>query len=160
MKEGAYGVVQDGNKVLLILRCDTPVWVIPGGGIEDGETPEEACVRELKEETGLDVVVTRKVAHYTASHAWTSGVHIFKCERVGGALSKGAETRDLGYYVPDEVPGHLFSLHRRWIQDAFSGGNTTLQGPLQGAEAYEMVWYLFRHPIISIRHLWAFFTRR
>ncbi|MBW3003753.1 NUDIX domain-containing protein [Candidatus Woesearchaeota archaeon] len=49
-------VVNDG-KVLLIrrFRDGTEYYVVPGGGIEEGETPEEAGVREMKEETNLVV---------------------------------------------------------------------------------------------------------
>ena len=45
----------DEGKVLLQKRGDSGKWGFPGGAIELGETPEETAVRELKEETGLDV---------------------------------------------------------------------------------------------------------
>jgi 8-oxo-dGTP diphosphatase len=58
----AYGVCRDGaGRVLLVrasLRSDTPgVWSLPGGGIDHGEHPAEAVVREVAEETGLTVKV-------------------------------------------------------------------------------------------------------
>jgi 8-oxo-dGTP pyrophosphatase MutT (NUDIX family) len=44
------------DRLLLLrtnLRPDRPLWITPGGGVEDGETPEQAAVRELREETGI-----------------------------------------------------------------------------------------------------------
>jgi 8-oxo-dGTP diphosphatase len=59
MKEtnfGTAGCVIKDNKVLLIHRTSSfDVWEFPGGGIEFGESPEEAAVREVKEETNLTV---------------------------------------------------------------------------------------------------------
>ena len=49
-------LIIDG-KVILVKRRDCPVWVLPGGKIDDGETPEEAIIRETKEETGYDVII-------------------------------------------------------------------------------------------------------
>jgi len=53
-------VVLYGDKILLLRRSDThPTrpgeWDLPGGLLDDGETPKEAVIREIKEETGLDV---------------------------------------------------------------------------------------------------------
>ena len=49
-------IIVKNNKVLLIHRRKQgrEYWVFPGGGIEKGETPEEAIIREVKEETGLE----------------------------------------------------------------------------------------------------------
>jgi len=45
----------DEKQVLLTKRRDVPVWVLPGGGIERNENPEDAIVREILEETGFHV---------------------------------------------------------------------------------------------------------
>ena len=55
-------LVLQGNKILMVkqfVQRGDIVWNFPGGGIEGMETPEEACVREVKEETGYDVVIKR-----------------------------------------------------------------------------------------------------
>src|SRR5690606_24304986 len=55
------------------------VWNFPGGGIEEGETPEEACIREVKEETGLNVMVHRLLHEKNDKYS-------FHCEVIGGEL--------------------------------------------------------------------------
>ena len=56
-RQGATGIVLDGSRILLIgLRNSNKLW-FPGGTIEEGETAEDAVKREVKEETGIDVVV-------------------------------------------------------------------------------------------------------
>lgn len=62
----ACGALMDGNKVLMVyvVQPTRKFWTLPGGGIEPGETPEQACVREFKEETGLDVYIERFLFRY------------------------------------------------------------------------------------------------
>lgn len=59
---GAYGLCRDGERVLLTrssaLAAFPAVWQVPGGGVEHGEHPAAAVVREFAEETGFDVEVT------------------------------------------------------------------------------------------------------
>ncbi|MFC6237470.1 NUDIX domain-containing protein [Longivirga aurantiaca] len=58
------GIVVDAGKLLLVQRGQQPslgLWSIPGGRLEDGESPEEGCAREVLEETGVRVAVGRLV---------------------------------------------------------------------------------------------------
>lgn len=54
-------LVENGDKILLIKRAtgiDKDKWDAPGGILEKGETPEQCAIREVKEETGLDIEIT------------------------------------------------------------------------------------------------------
>jgi 8-oxo-dGTP diphosphatase len=53
---GAYGILRQEDQILLCHLTNSGSWTLPGGGIEFGESPEEAMVREVHEETGFHVV--------------------------------------------------------------------------------------------------------
>lgn len=64
------GIVVFQNKVLLMKRSRPSsdglgYWELPGGGLEYGETPNEALLRELKEETGLDIKIIKPIYTFT-----------------------------------------------------------------------------------------------
>lgn len=70
------------NKVLMVkqyVQRGDIVWNFPGGGIEEGETPEQACIREVKEETGYDVKVKRLLLKKLGKYSYAA-------EIIGGDL--------------------------------------------------------------------------
>ena len=96
------GVVIEDDRILL-LNQDTDTgrsWSLPGGKAEDGETLAAALVREMREETGLDVEPGRLL--YVCDHLPGSGTHVvhltFEARRTGGTVGQvtaGLDTRTI-----------------------------------------------------------------
>jgi 8-oxo-dGTP diphosphatase len=110
---------EQGN-IVLIKRNDLPEWDLPGGHVEEGESLVEAAIREVKEETGLDVEITRLVGIYSRPH-WFDGSHeiVFAARLTGGQLqADGQETVDIGFFDPSDLPRPLLAWSRAHIADA------------------------------------------
>jgi 8-oxo-dGTP diphosphatase len=93
-RPAAYAVLRDGDDVLLTrLRDSGGMWTLPGGGIDHGEDPQVALVREVYEETGLELTPGRLVAvsskHFTG-HAPHGRLEDFHAIRLvyGGAVPR------------------------------------------------------------------------
>jgi A/G-specific adenine glycosylase len=87
--EAAVGVIVEGGRVFIQKRPENGLlpnlWEFPGGKVRPGETPEQAVVREIGEETGLAVRPTEKLA--LIRHSYTSfrvTLHAYLCEIVSG----------------------------------------------------------------------------
>ncbi len=52
-------ILDEQGRMLLVHRRDLDIWERPGGGVDEGETPWEAVIRETREETGLQVVAEK-----------------------------------------------------------------------------------------------------
>lgn len=102
---GAAIIVQEG-KIALIkrIREDETYYVFPGGGIEEGETPEEATKREIFEELGVHI----KVEHLIAKVEYKGTEYYFNADIVGGVFGSGKaeefEMKDRGIYIPLWLP--------------------------------------------------------
>lgn len=96
------GVVIEDDRILL-LNQDTDTgrgWSLPGGKVEEGEPLADALVREMREETGLDVQPGRLL--YVCDHLPGNGTHVvhltFEARRIGGTVgdvTAGADTRPI-----------------------------------------------------------------
>ncbi|MCX5395584.1 NUDIX domain-containing protein [Streptomyces sp. NBC_00102] len=87
-------VIEDGEILLLDQDTDARSFSLPGGKVEDGESLGDALVREMKEETGIDVEVGRLL--YVCDVVKAHVVHItFEARRIGGTVGdvkEGADT--------------------------------------------------------------------
>lgn len=111
-------VTDDEGRILLQRRRDNDLWALPGGGMEMTDSLPNTAVREVKEETGLDVEITGLVGTYTDPRhviAYTDGEVrrqfnvCFTARIVGGRLAISEESTELRFVHPgemDDLPMH------------------------------------------------------
>jgi 8-oxo-dGTP diphosphatase len=105
------GVVRDGSGRLLMVRRARPpgegLWTIPGGRVEPGEDDAAALARELKEETGLDVVVggLAGTVERPGPDGVTFEIHDYAATVTGGTLRAGDDAAEAGWIAPDRLCG-------------------------------------------------------
>jgi 8-oxo-dGTP diphosphatase len=118
------------NKILLIKRRTAPFigyWALPGGRVDPGETVEQTVVREVKEETGLDVAIVRKIGEYHEQGVQGGAEYdyypaCFLVNVVGGEIRKQeSEIEEAKLFSLDEVPEELAFEHAQMIKDFLTG---------------------------------------
>jgi ADP-ribose pyrophosphatase YjhB (NUDIX family) len=93
----------DDGRVLLVLRANEPdagTWSLPGGRVEPGEDAHDAVVREVLEETGLDVRPLHLLARVTRPHP-DGGIYViddFAVERIGGVPVAATDAAALDWF--------------------------------------------------------------
>ncbi len=115
-----------GNRIILIKRTTPPFvgyWALPGGRAEPGETQEQTVVREVKEETGLDVQVVRKVGDYRekgtqGGYEYDYYPTCFLVKRVAGELRRQeSEIAEIRLFDLDKLPEVLAFEHTQMFKD-------------------------------------------
>jgi ADP-ribose pyrophosphatase YjhB (NUDIX family) len=96
-------VHDDEGRLLLVLRGREPArgcWSIPGGRVEPGESAQEAVIREVREETGLDVTPSGPVGQVErdAPGGGTYVIEDFRCRAYGGVLAAGDDADDVAWF--------------------------------------------------------------
>ena len=118
-------VKNEAGEILLQRRADRDVWGFPGGALEAGESVEAAVIREIREETALEVKVTKLIGVYSDYHdEYPNGdmaqtvTTFFECEVTGGELSTDdAETLELRYFDMHSIPALVNKQHEDMLQD-------------------------------------------
>jgi ADP-ribose pyrophosphatase YjhB (NUDIX family) len=110
---GVGGAVVADGRVLLARRAKPPLlgrWSIPGGTVELGETLEEALVREMAEETGLEVepleilTVFDRIERAGADVVFHYVIVDYRCRYVSGTARAGSDAAEVCWAAPDELP--------------------------------------------------------
>jgi len=134
-------VGNDEGKLLLVQRADSGVWLYPTGWADVGYSPAEVVVKEVAEETGVDVEV---LGLFAVLDGLQLGLRIpmyslvWRCRATGGELlAHPLECADVGWFAEDELPWPLAGADR-WRQAAFAA--------IRG-ERVEVLWDHPRRPV-------------
>ncbi len=104
------GAVFHDNRMLLVREQSDGLWALPGGWADVGESPAEAVVREIREESGFETQVCKLVALYDRNkhghppmlfHAYKA---FFLCDLVGGCAATSHETSAVAFFSREELP--------------------------------------------------------
>jgi len=116
-------IIMKDRSILLVQRKYEPFqgrWALPGGFVEYGETTEQAVIREVREETGLETSVLGLLGVYSDPHRDPRGhtvTVVYRVTPVGGALIAGDDAAHVRYFKGDELPPLAFD-HANIVRDA------------------------------------------
>ena len=112
-------MIVDRGRVLLVKRAHEPLkgeWSLPGGGVEVGETLHDAVVREVREETGLDVRVGPVVEVIDRIHPEVDGrvefhfvIIDYLCSVAGGTMVHSSDAADACWVEADDLPRYALT---------------------------------------------------
>jgi ADP-ribose pyrophosphatase YjhB (NUDIX family) len=138
LRFGCCAVIFDDRrqKVLLTRRADNGLWCLPGGAMDPGESVEECCQREVREETGLEVRLERLIGVYSNRDQlviYPDGNKVqivvvsFEAYVSGGSLGLSNETTEAGYFTPSEMSSMpMHGRHLERVEDALLNQATVI----------------------------------
>lgn len=120
---GAFAIITDvENRVLWCLRTDLNLWNLPGGSVENGETHWDCVVREVKEETGLDIIVEKTIGIYSKP---AENDLVFSCKSriVSGDLKLSDESKAIEYFNFSNLPQNIIHKQVERVKDYFTNND-------------------------------------
>jgi ADP-ribose pyrophosphatase YjhB (NUDIX family) len=115
--------VPDGGRVLLVKRGVAPEkgkWALAAGFVEFGERPEAAAVREMREETGLDVVIERML-ELMYNETDKVILILYQARAVGGVLAANDDVEEVRWFAGNELPELAFESTQRTLEAWLAG---------------------------------------
>ena len=148
MWQGGVRVIipDEKNRILMVRQCHEgrDIWMAPGGAVENGETADQAGVREVLEETGLHIKIKKLIWHVEQVGSEKERfVNFFLGERISGTLTLGQDPeRNTDEQVLQEVRfmskkeiGDLELLYPRYLKDEIW---RFLEGDLNGYNPFKL----------------------
>jgi ADP-ribose pyrophosphatase YjhB (NUDIX family) len=116
---GSFAVILDADdRVLVSHRNDLDLWNLPGGRVQPGELPDAAVIREVREETGLEVEVVCLTGVYGRADGQADLVFAFECRVAGGEIAATDEADRHEWFAVDELPVNTVPKQVARIRDA------------------------------------------
>lgn len=142
------------NQILWVKRKDCGIWVLPGGGIDRGESPESAALRELMEETGVTARILRKAALLKPQNGLSADTHLFLCvaESSLPTLPQSHEVSDAGYFSVQYPPTPYFPLHQEWMEEIARKG-VYFERTIHELTFWNILRFFFKYPLLTFRYL-------
>jgi 8-oxo-dGTP diphosphatase len=124
----AKAIIRRGDGRILIIKrasesgTDADCWDLPGGKMGYGETIREVLVREVREETGLEVSVgpVVHVSHFIKEPFWVTCI-TFACDYEDGEIRLSEEHSDFAWIEASEIPERTYGIGIRQQLDAYVG---------------------------------------
>ncbi|MDO8302724.1 MAG: NUDIX domain-containing protein [Sedimentisphaerales bacterium] len=136
---GVFGIITDNEgRVLLCHRRDYDLWNLPGGGVEAGESPWGALVREIKEETGLEA----KPVHLTGVYSKPDRNELvlsFACQVTGGEITLNDEADKIEYFDVGQIPKNTSPKQVDRIKEYFSDKSKTHYRVQTGPSSIDLI---------------------
>ena len=110
-------IYQDGE-ILMVRRKYPPRigdWTFPAGFMEYDEAPTECCIREIKEETGLEIKITGLFWNYAGHDDPRSNavLMLYIAKIIGGVITPGDDAAEVQFFALDKTPSNIaFQAHR------------------------------------------------
>lgn len=110
------------NKLLMAQDVDTPgEWTLPGGWCDIDLSPVQTCIKEVKEETGYDIIVNRLLAlidrnNYTQSEIYNVYSLVFLANIIGGENNPNFEVNKVDFFNLNEIPKLSHKLTKKELE--------------------------------------------
>ena len=127
-KVAAAVLVEITGSLVLVRRGIEPAmgrWSFPSGYVDRGESVEDAAVREVKEETGLDVRLTGLVGLYSRAESPVV-LAVYSAQVQGGKMKAGHDAEEVGLFDPADLPDLPFDHDVQILKDWVSAGSREL----------------------------------
>lgn len=136
---GIFGIIFDEQeRVLLCHRRDYNLWNLPGGGMENRESPWDGLKREVKEETGLEIEISKLAGVYSKPDK-NEVVFSFICKPIGGKITFNDEADQIEFFAIDKLPPNTSPKQVERIRDAIENDEKAMFKVQTGKSSIELI---------------------